>query len=166
MKTYIVVFGSGNPATYTGLSPTFTVFQNYIVGASVPGWTTAAGPTITEIGAGVGLYSFQYEPLTPYAFVCDGGSSLSNGDRYVKGILDPIQAVDEKVGFSTDSYGSSSVDPSSIYGFMHRFQEFLEGDSYFNKVTGQWTIYNRGTSTLLRTKNLVNSAGNVNKTGQ
>jgi len=166
MKTYIVVFGSGNPANYSGLSPTFTVFNNYIAGASTPGWTVAAGPTITEIGAGIGLYSFQYEPLTPYAFVCDGGVTLVNTDRYVKGILDPIQAVDEKVGFSTDSFGSSSVDPGSIYGYVKRFQEFMEGDSYFNKVTAVWTIFNRGSSTLLRTKNLVNSGGNVTKTGQ
>ena len=159
-KTYVVVVGSGNPATYSGLSPTMSIFQNYISGA---GWTNAVGPTILETGSGTGLYYFNYEPLTPYAFVCDGGSALSSSDRYVKGVLDPIQAVDEKIGFSTDSFGSTAADPSSIYGYLKRALEFMEGNSTFDKTAGTWAIYSRGSSTMLRSKTLTNSSGNVNK---
>jgi hypothetical protein len=162
-KTYVVVFGSGNPASYTGLSPTMTVFQNYIAGASTPGWTLATGPTLSEIASGTGLYSFQYNPLTPYAFVCDGGAALLSTDRYVKGVLDPIQAVDERVGFSTDSFGSTAIDPASMYGYLKRALEFMEGNSSFDKTSGVWTIYSRGSSTLLTTKTLTNSSGNVTK---
>lgn len=157
-KQYIVRFGNGSPASYSGLSPTLSLF------CSVPGGSTLVGPAISEIPTSTGLYTFAYAPTLPIAFVCDGGNSLSSTDRFVVGVLDPIQAVDDKVGFSFDSYGSTSVDPTTLLGYVKRALEFWEGDGSFNKTTGAWEIYSRGASTLLREKILSNAAGDITKT--
>lgn len=157
MKNYLLIFGSGNPVTFSGLSPTLIVFK------SVPGGTNIAAPSISEIPTSTGMYSFAYGPTTPIAFVCDGGSSLGSGDRYIRGILDPVQRVDENIGEQYDSFGSTSVDPSTLTGYAKRNLEFEEGDAQFNKTSGDWSIYNRGATTLLRTKNIVNTSGDVEK---
>ena len=52
-KQYYLAFGGGNPATYTGLSPTFTIF-------SINGVSAIAAPAITESPVGSGLYGFSY----------------------------------------------------------------------------------------------------------
>ena len=157
MKNYGIKFGTGNPASFTGLSPTFTIFK------SMPSGADLAAPFISEIPTNTGLYQFQYAPTLPISFVCDGGVSLAANNRFVSGILDPIQAVDEKVGFDFDSFGSTAVDPSTLLGYAKRSLEVQEGDATFNKSTGAWDIYNRGATTLLREKNLTNTVGDVTK---
>jgi len=156
-KDYWMMFGSGNPADNTGLAPTMIVFQT-------AGGTAVAGPAITEPGTGTGLYKFSYGPTASIVFVCDGGSGLADSDRYITGALDPIQAVDEKVGSSADSFGSTSVDPTTIFGYVKRNLEFNEGDASFNKTTGVWDISSRGSSTLLREKTLANNTTSTTKT--
>lgn len=156
-KTYWLKFGSGDPAPYSGLFPTFTIF-------SLQGLTAISAPGITETPAGSGLYQFQYGPTLSVIFKADGGAILSAGDRYITATLDPIQAVDQQLGFQTDSFGSTSADPGSIWGFVKRFQEFLEGDSIYTKATGIWQIFNRGSTTLLRQKSLTNTTTSATKT--
>lgn len=156
-KYYLLTFGSGNPASFTGLAPTLTLFS------SVPAGTGLTAPAITEI-TGTGFYTFAYAPTLPIAFLADGGSNLSANDRYIKGILDPIQAVDNKVGFEFDSIGSTSVDPSTLFGLAKRNQAFEEGDSTFNKTTGVWVVSSRGATQVLVAKTLTDAAGSVTKT--
>lgn len=156
MKTYWLQFGSGNPTDNTGLAPTFIQFYTQ-AGATV------APPGITEIFTGSGLYRFQYAPTLSIVFVADGGALLSNSDRYVTGVLDPIQAVDEVLGQTSDSFGSTSVDPGSAMGYLKRALEFNEGNADFQKATGVWSISSRGSSTLLRTKTLTNNITEADK---
>lgn len=156
-KNYLLRFGSGNPASFAGLSPTMTIFS------MVPGGTALTGPAISELPTSTGLYTFAYAPTLPIAFICDGGSALSSTDRYIVGILDPIQAVDDKVGFSFDSFGNTASDPTTLLGYAKRNLEFEEGNATFDKTTGAWDIYSRGSSTLLREKLLANSSGDVTK---
>lgn len=156
-KYYALTFGTGNPASNTGLSPTMIVFQ------SVPGGSLLTAPAISEINA-TGFYTFSYAPTLPIIFLCDGGSGLSSSDRYIKGILDPIQAVDEQVGFSFSSFGNSTTDPTTLMGYAKRNLEVEEGNSTFNKTTGVWDIYSRGSSTLLAEKTLTDTSGSVTKT--
>lgn len=158
-KTYYLAFGSQNPNTYTGLAPTFTIF-------SINGISAIAAPGITETPAGTGFYSFSYAPTMSILFLVDGGASVTATDRYIKGALDPIQAVDDKIGFTSDSFGSTSADPTTMYGYLKRLQELTEGDATFLKSSGVWTLYSRGSSTLLRTKALTNSTTSATKTGQ
>lgn len=154
-KDYWATFGS-DPRVNTGLTPTFVIFET-------AGGSTLSPPSISEPLAGSGFYKFTYGPTASICFLLDGGAALSSSDRYVQGVLDPIQAVDEKVGTSADSFGSTSVDPSTIFGYVKRNLEFQEGDATFNKSSGIWDIYSRGSSTLLREKTLANSTSQVSK---
>ncbi len=156
-KTYYLVFGSGNPSSYSGLTPTLSVF-------SLQGLTALTAPGITELPTGSGFYQFQYAPTLSIVFVADGGSALATGDRYIPGVLDPIQAVDERIGTVNDSFGSTATDPSTLFGYAKRAQENQEGDSVFVKATGVWSIYSRGSSTLLAEKNLANNVTQATKT--
>lgn len=156
-KQYWLKFGSGDPSPFTGLTPTLSVF-------SAAGLTSITGPSITELPAGSGLYTFTYGPTLSIIFKADGGAALSSSDRYITGVLDPIQAVDQKVGDTSDSFGSTAIDPSTVLGYQKRFLEFLEGNASFNKSTGTWDIYSRGSSTLLREKQLTNTISSATKT--
>lgn len=157
MKTYFLAFGSGNPTSNTGLAPTFTVFK------TAGGSLVSGAPGITELPTSTGLYYFTYGPTSPIVFLIDGGSALSTSIRYIPGALDPIQSVDEKVGTSADSFGSTSVDPTTIFGYVKRGQEFNEGNSTFTKSTGVWDILSRGSSTMLIEKTLTDTTGTVTK---
>lgn len=151
-------FTFGVPASsFAGLSPTLSVFVNTSTGL------TAAPPGITEIFSGV--YEFLYEPGQSFSiyFEADGGVGLGS-NRYVPGTLDPIIMVDQKVGFGTDSFGSTAIDPGTMYGMIKRLQELLEGNAVFNKSTGVWDVYSRGSSTLLREKTLTNTTSSATKT--
>jgi hypothetical protein len=149
-KTYYLVFGSGNPANFTGLAPTLTIF-------SAMGLTALPAPGVTETPVGSGMYQFQYAPTLSILFLADGGSNLSNTDRYLKGALDPIHAVDEKVGYNTDAFGTTLTDPSTLFGYVKRNQEFQEGNAVFTKSSGVWDVYSRGSSQLLMEKTLTNT---------
>jgi len=158
MKSYLLKFGSGNPTSFSGLSPTFITFE---IGPTLP-WSNTTPPGITEISSGSGLYTFQYQATLPIAFVVDGGAALSSSDRYITGILDPIQAVDTYVGFPSDSIGSTATDPSTLFGYAGRNQEFEEGLASFDKTTGTWLIQTRG-GTTFQSRVLTNSSGSVTK---
>lgn len=147
-----------NGASFTGLTPTMVTAWSFAAG------TTIAGMAISELTQSPGFYHFTYGPTTAIYFKVDFGAGLPGGFRYVEGILDPVQAVDDKVGFTTDSYGTSLVDPSTILGYLKRVQELLEGNATFTKSSGVWDIYSRGSSTLLAEKTLTNSATTANKT--
>lgn len=158
MKTYWLLFGDGNPALNTGLSPTMTLF------AGINGTTLLSAPGITEIPAGSGWYRFFYGPTFSINFVVDGGAGLANADRYIRGVLDPLQIIDERMGSDDASFGSTSADPTSIYGFVKRNLEVQEGNKIFNKATGTWDVYSRGSSTLLFEKDLTNTTTQATST--
>lgn len=188
-KYYLLQFGSGNPASNTGLSPTLSTFK------VLPAGTAVTAPGITECPTSSGLYYFAYDPIgstTPIYFVCDGGSSLTTSNRYVAGTVDPVDAIDQYgqsliaignsmiaqgvtmlanqgglsalIGSTASSFGSTSVDPTTLFGYLKRAQEFNEGNSIFDKTAATWNIYSRGSSTILAVKTLADSSGNVTKT--
>jgi len=162
MKTYWLTLGDGSitGATFTGLSPTFITFINASGGTGTP-------PAISEIIAGTGVYSFTYGPTLGMYFVVDWGVSVPSTYRYTKGSLDPLQAVDERIGGildNNDSFGSTSVDPTTVIGFLKRLQELGEGNALYTKATGIWQIFSRGSSTLLREKTLTDSTSTSTKT--
>ncbi len=156
MKSYYLKFGTGDPSLYTGLSPTLVIFN-------VGGMSAVTAPGITEAPTGSGLYRFDYGATVSILFKADGGALLASGDRYIVGTLDPIQAVDEKIGTLGDSIGSTLTDPSTLFGYVKRGQEFNEGNSDFNKTSGVWSIYSRGSTTLLATKTLTNTTSSAGK---
>lgn len=158
-KTYLVRFGTDNPANRTGLTPTFTKFFNSAGAATTP-------PAISEI-ASSGLYAFSYEPMGFIGFIIDGTASLPATERFVTGVLDLNDRISEaaaNVGTTVDSFGDSASDPTTMFGFMKRIQELLEGNSIYAKGTGLWSMYSRGSSYLLRDKTVADSATQVTKT--
>lgn len=158
MKDYWLAFSSGNPANYTGLSPTFTYFVN-------AAGQTLAPPAITEPLAGSGLYHFSYFATLSIAFVVDGfTTSLTASDRYIRGVLDPLNNVDSVLGTTNSSFGSTSTDPGQAMGYLKRIMELLEGNQTFTKASGAYLMYSRGSSTLLRSKTVDNAAAEVTKT--
>lgn len=190
-KTFWISFGSGNGASFSGLTPTLTLFQTGAGG-------TLVGPGITERITGSGAYQFDYDSSTLSIFFrCDGGASVSAANRYIEGALDPVDYVDQnlsalsaslsaqgstlvaqgstlvaigvslgifsaRVGLNTDVVGTTSIDPTTVFGFIKRNQEFHEGSANFVKGTGIWTVTSRG-STLLMTKTLTNTSAQSTK---
>lgn len=149
--SYFLSFGSGNPSAHTGLSPTFIVFRNPAGGATT-------SPAITEV-ASTGIYTFSYDPLGPIAFVIDGATTgLASNIRYITNAL-----AQDLLGNTTSSYGTSAADPTSVFGFLKRSQEIAEGNSVYTKATGIWDLSSRGSSTLLRSKTITDSATEVEK---
>ena len=157
-KIYYLKFGSGDPATFSGLFPTFVIFNAQGVTALTP-------PGISEIPSGTGLYQFQYGPTQAIIFKADGGANLAASDRFITATLDPVQAVDQQLGYQTDSFGSTATDPASLWGYVKRLQEFFEGDQIYTKASAILQIFNRGSTTLLRTKSLTNTTTSATKTG-
>lgn len=150
-KEYWLKFKLADGTLYSNASPTFVLFQ-YENGS------TAVPPGITQRIAGTGAYQFNFAGSTISAFFrVDGGASLSADRRYIEGVLDPLLTLDQKVGTVDDSVGSTSVDPSSLFGYVKRLQELGEGNATYVKATGLWSLSTRG-STLLRVKALNNDA--------
>lgn len=157
-KEYWLQFGAGNPSLTTGLAPTFTVFNSFSGVALTP-------PGITQPISGYGLYHFTYAASFSIVFLADGATTgLNNQDRYITGSLDPQDNVDQILGSTLSSFGSTSVDPSDVMGYLRRIQELLEGNATYTKSTGLWDMYSRGSSTLLREKTLVNNTSSSSKT--
>ncbi len=75
-----------------------------------------------------------------------------------------LSALAGLLGDASSSFGSSILDPSTVFGYLKRGLEFWEGNAEFDKSNGQWDIYSRGSSTLLRTKTLTNDSSEATKT--
>lgn len=155
---YGLAFGSGDCRNFSGLTPTFVLFVT-------EGGSMLTPPAVTEVGGTTGLYYFTYTPSATYTifFQADGGAAITDASlRYVKGTLDPIASVDQYLGFSADSYGTTAA-PASVFGFVKRINELWQADGTFSKTTGTWNQYAKGTSTLLFQKTFANSTSSVTK---
>ncbi len=105
-RDYFAQFGSGNPASNTGLAPTFIAFITTSGAAGTP-------PTITEPGS-KGLYKWSYDAsATLIAFVLDGATTgLATSDRYISGVLDPYDTFGvtlNAIGVTLVAQGSTLV---------------------------------------------------------
>lgn len=157
MKNYWITFGTQDPRTYTGLSPTFILYFNQLGATQTP-------PGITEVLTGSGFYSFQASIgwSQSFAFLVDGGASATTA-RYVRGNLDASDSLDLTVGWTGSGFGSTSSDPGDIFGMAKRTQENLEGNATFLKSSGVWNIFSRGSSTLLSVKTLTQNTTGITK---
>ncbi len=176
MANYLIQFGTGLPSAFTGLTPTFLTFK------TIPGGTNVTPPGITEIPTSTGLYYFNYAATNSIVFTVDGFTTgLSSSSRYISGEISALDEVDVQIaalGVTVTSIGNSlgligslgstfgglTTNPGTIFGYLKRAQEFNEGNSNFTKASGAWDIYSRGSSTLLATKTLADTASQVTKT--
>lgn len=155
-KTFLLTFGTGQPVT--GLAPTFISWQ-------FANGTTGTPPGITSPISATGFYQFVVSgPSQAIFFTVDGATTgLSNDDRYIKGSIDPVMFADESIGTIADSFGSTSVDPTTLFGYLKRNLEIQEGDANYNKTSGVWSLYDRTGVTLLQTKVLTNTSSLATK---
>lgn len=215
-KEYGIKFGSGALSLTSGLAPTFIHFVRLDTGGTV------APPGITQIINGIGIYKFSYTPSFPIYFEIDGATTVLGSDRYIHGMLDRIDQVDQdvagisamvsgfgaslvgtsgyllgisaflaaqgntllgtsgillplvgisgqvadisaRIGTTASSFGSTSVDPGTLFGYMKRIQEFNEGAQVYVKSSGLWSLFSRSSSTLLSSKTVAETATEVTR---
>lgn len=159
-RDYFAVFGPGNPATNSGLTPTFITFISSTGAAGTP-------PAISEPGS-KGIYKFSYDAsATLISFVMDGFTTgLATPDRYISGVLDPydtfgvtlnaIGVTLNAIGSPSDSIGTPSVDPTTLFGFLRRAQEFGEGNATYIKASGILNLSSRQ-NTLIASKTIIDT---------
>jgi len=68
------------------------------------------------------------------------------------------------IGTTASSFGGLSTMPVDLFGYVKRFAENLEGNQSYDKSAFTLSFYDRGSSTLLATKTITNSATLVTKT--
>jgi hypothetical protein len=132
----------------------------------------AIGVTLTGIGNSVAAFDLGGMGTSIIAI----GDTLFGVGVTLVGIGNTVSALDvagmgvtlvagfSLVGAATDLFGDSSANPTTLFGFMRRIQEFNEGNSDYNKGTGVWDIMSRGSSFALASKTITNSATLVAKT--
>lgn len=85
---YFLRFGFGNPANYTGLSPTFLTFKD-------AAGNNFAGVSLTEVPSSTGIYTFLYGGTLPVSFVADAATTSPGVQgRYVTGSVEPVTVTD------------------------------------------------------------------------
>lgn len=68
------------------------------------------------------------------------------------------------LGTTSSSVGTSSVDPTTVLGFLMRALETgPEGNQTYTKTSGTLAVYNRGT-TLMKTKTITDTTSTTTKT--
>lgn len=155
---YYLVFGQGNPSSNSGLAPTFTVFQNAAGGST-------NSPSISEVNS-TGIYTFNYAPQGSINFVVDGATTgLATNDRYIVGALNLGDENNNlNIGLITDPIGDNSTEPSTLFAYVRRIKEWLEGDSTFTKSNGQWECKDSTGATTLSVKTVTDNGSTVEKT--
>lgn len=101
----------------------------------------AVGALVNGIGSSLGANStlIANQGLTLTAF---GNTQTAQGSLF---------------GDQASSFGSTGVDPTTVFGFLKRAQEFSEGNRAYTKATGILDYYSRGSSTLLREKTITDN---------
>jgi len=168
LKTFGVVFTTGDPSVHTGLVPVFNKFK------TISG-TAVATPTISELSSD-GLYHFAATllPNEVIYFVMDGATTSLGGNRYVSGLLDPKDSIDQQltdhsstlsalIGTTSSLFGDDATDPPDIFGYLKRCLEWQEGDAVYNKTTGVWSSTDRAGLTTIASKTLTSDDTNVTK---
>jgi len=132
-STSLLAIGSSNIALGTTAVNLGTL--NFALGTT----NVAIGTTLT--GFGVSIYAIS-------ASIYASSTTLS--------LLNTL------IGDTASAFGTNVVDPTTVFGYLKRMQEFNEGAQVFSKTTGNWTISSRGGS-LIADKQLSNSSAQVTR---
>lgn len=134
--------------------------QRYIAGCFDPQDNMSA--TLTVIGSSLSVMGGSLIVMGSSLSVM--GSSLSVMGGTLNAIGTTIASMNTGasgiaalLGTSASSFGSTSADPTTVFGFLIRAQEFREGNRTYNKTSGVLDYYSRGSSTLLREKTITDS---------
>lgn len=117
MSTYTVTFRYSDTALTLNQS-SFLIFQKLANGGTP---TNPAPSTFTPIG--YGMYRFDYTAVEEVAFVLDGGPSVPAAERYIRGVLSPmdtrldspISTVTAAISNVNNNVQSVAIDIGDIY---------------------------------------------------
>lgn len=123
-------------------------------GATLVGFGTslaAAGATLSGVAA---------------TLVAEGATVVAIGNTLaaIGTTLGSINLTVDGIGSTASSFGDSTTDPVTVFGYLKRLQEFLEGDQSYTKASGALTFSSRGSSTLLASKTVSDSNTETTKT--
>ena len=143
-----LVYGSSLLAQGTTL--TAIGFSNLVYGSSL----TAQGVSLTAQGVSLAAQSVS--------LMAQGVSMIAQGVTIT--YIGQSGGLFSLIGSPTaSSFGSTSIDPTDMFGFLKRAQEMAEGNQIYTKATGVLDFYNRGSSTLLREKTISDTSANTTK---
>lgn len=142
----------------TGLSST----DRFIYGSCEALDSTNFGSTTTALGSTLSAVAATL--IAQGSTIAGIGTTLIAEGATILAIGNTLSAVNfAGIGTTASTFGSTSADPDSLFGYLKRIQELVEGNQDFNKSTGAWEMWSRGSSTLLRIKTLTNSTTGVTK---
>ncbi len=96
-------------------------------------------------GIGVGL-------ATGSTLVAQGSTIVAMGDTLVS-----INLNLASIGSTASLFGDSITQPGTLFGYMKRVVEFLEGDQTYTKASGVLVYEARGGNTLIASKTITDS---------
>jgi hypothetical protein len=120
------------------------------------------GSSLNIFGASFNTFGASFNTLGSSLNIF--GASFNIMGTSISGLGSSIVAGFSSIGSITDSFGSTSADPTTVFGYLKRTLEFNEGNSTYTKATNVWSIYSRGSSTLLINKTLVDNSTQTTKT--
>lgn len=116
---------------------------------------------ITNVGFGASNFAFgnSIYALGLSSFAQGASLSALGISLYALGVTNSVL-----LGNTLSSFGSDSVDPTTVFGFLKRAQESREGNETYTKASGGLTISSRGSSQLLAIKTISDSTTSTTKT--
>ncbi len=123
--------------------------------------TTLIGYGVTNIALGTSNIS---QGVTILSALGNQGATVIGIGNTLLGLGFSTGALEALIGDNSSSFGSTSVDPSTVFGFLKRSLEFWEGNQVYTKNNGVLDFYNRGSSTLLREKTITDTTAQTTKT--
>jgi len=116
--------------------------DNFGITLTAIGTTTAGmGVSLTALGVTFGGFGTSLVAM---------GDTLAGMGVTFSGFGVSLLNLGSLIGTTASSFGSTSVEPGDLFGFLRRAQEFQEGNQTYIKATGILDFYSRGSSTLLR----------------
>lgn len=123
--------------------------QRYIPGCFDPQDNMSA--TLTVIGGSLAVMGVTLSAI---------GTTLAGMGNTLSSIGVTGAGLAALIGDTSSSFGSTSADPTTVFGFLKRSQEMAEGNRSYAKASGLLDYYSRGSSTLLIEKVITdNTAG-------
>ncbi len=116
------------------------------------------GITLSAIGSTVGLIGGIGSTQTA------NGILITNIGTTLVATGSSLSGLASFVGSTASSFGSTSIDPTTLFGFLKRAQEMTEGNETYVKSTGVMTASSRGSSTLLASKTISDTSSQTTKT--
>lgn len=89
------------------------------------------------------------------------GTSLTGA---VSGIGSSFSWISTEIGTTASTFGDSSTNPDTVFGYLRRVVEFLEGNQTYTKSSGALAFYSRGSSYTLASKTVSDTTTQTTKT--